>query len=283
MRTLLLAVMLLAGPAGPVTASAADVPVTGSWTQLRVSTPVGDSPDLQAQDGPALPVENGPTGIIAFSAVRWTRAADLTLARVDSSATVATPTVWACPATSWPAGDRQPWSDRPAIDCTRHVVGTATGDRMTWRTSALGTAVDVVLVPASSDTSVFAISFGAPTVDSFSSPPEPARTTAPTPQPTETAPTVAPIAPPVALVDIVAAPGLPARSAAAMPPPATDVAPPARADLSARGSSRPAPAWPGRLLLALLSLLLVARVAFPSRLAAAPTSLVLGRSQRGLS
>ena len=278
MRALLVAVVLLAGPVGPAWAD--DVPVTGSWTQLRVATALGDSPDLQAQDGPALPVENGPLGVIAFAAVRWTRSADLTLARVDSGSTTITPTVWACPAAGWPAGDRQPWSRRPAVDCTRHVVGTTTGDRMSWRTSAFGTAVDVVLVPAPSDGSVFAISFGAPTVDSFRTLPPPADGVAPPPQPSETPPpsTVAPVAPSLAGI---AAPDLPARSETAAPSPAAQVAPPARANLAATGSDGPPPAWPGRLLLAFLSLLLVARAAFPSRLEAVPSSLVPGRSETG--
>ena len=274
MRALLVAVLLVAaGPAAPAVAT--DAPVTGSWTRLRVTTPLGVSPDLQAQDGPALPVENGPAGVIAFAAVRWVQSADLTLARVDTTAAASAPEVWACPATRWPTGDRQPWSYHPTVDCTRHVVGTVTADRMTWRTSAFGTAVDVVLVPAPSDTSAFAIAFGAPTVDSFAAP--------------RTAPAPPVVASPVPAVPVVEAPRV---EMVAVPPPLQESRPAAPAPtvpeqvaasepaaLAGSGSDGPA-AWPGRLLLAFLSLLLVARAAFPSRPHVPPTSLVPGRSQK---
>jgi hypothetical protein len=275
MRALLMVGLLVAAPVAA--ASASDVPATGSWTQLRVATPFGDSPDLQAQDGPALPVENGPAGVIAFSAVRWTQPADLTLARVDTTAAASAPEVWACPATAWPTGDRQPWARHPAVDCTRHVVGTASVDRMTWRTSAFGTAVDVVLVPAPSDRSAFAVSFGAPTVDSFAGPPTSPVPPVAEPPPAPARPAVA--APVVPHVSLLADRPAPQQAPAAAPVPAV---PPrsveARpAELAGSGSDGPA-AWPGRLLLAFLSLLLVARAAFPSRSPRPPSSLVPGRA-----
>jgi hypothetical protein len=274
MRSALLAVLLvLAGPAVPARADA--VPVTGSWTQLRLTTPFGDSPDLQSQDGPALPVENGPTGVIAFAAVRWDRPADLTLARVDAAAAASAPTVWACPATTWPSGDRQPWSERPTVDCTRHVVGTAVGDRMTWRTSTFGSAVDVVLVPAPADSTVFVVSFGAPTVDSFAVTPS-ATPSPPAPEPVEPAPPVTALPPADPRVGVVARPPAP-QPAVTVPPPPVVPAPVAQPRHLAATATTGPEAWPGRLLLAFLSLLLIARAAFPSRPLAPPSSLVPGR------
>ena len=267
------AVVVTVGAAGAATA-ADDVPVTGSWTQLRVATPLGDSPDLQSQDGPALPVENGPAGVIAFSAVRWTKQADLTLARVDTAAAASAPTIWACPATAWPAGDRQPWSERPAVDCARHVEGRVSADRIAWRTSDLGGPVNVVLVPAPGDTSSFSVSFGAPTVDSFTVPRAPSPAAAPV------------LSPPVTAPEPEAPAGLPAvvravRQDLARPVPAVrPLLEPAPAPAPVPGPVLVAAdrddhaAWPGQLLLVLLSLLVIAKAAFPVRPADPPVSLV---------
>ncbi len=276
MRALLITCVLVVASASPALAD--EVPVTGSWTQLR---PVAVLPDLQSSDGPALPVENGPTGAVAFSAVRWSRVADLTLARVDASGPVSTPEVWACAATTWTTGDRQPWSARPPVDCTRHVVGKATGDRMTWPTSRLGSPVDVLLVPAPTDTSGFAISFGAPTVDSFSVAAGPEPTVLP--EPTDGVPSAPQVPTAVALppaVPVAQLPPVAAPSTVAVAPvvPALTPAPVLPGDrptaLAATTSQRSA--WPGQLLLAFLSLLLVGRAVFPSRPLVPPRSLITG-------
>ncbi|MCU1603446.1 MAG: hypothetical protein JWO22_4155, partial [Frankiales bacterium] len=246
-RALLLAGVLVLSTAGPALAD--DVPATGSWTQLRLSAGL---PDLQSQDGPALPVENGPTGAIAFSAVRWSRVADLSLARVDATGPVSTPAVWACSATTWTAGDRQPWSDRPTVDCTRHVLGVARGDRMTWRTSLLGSPVDVLLVPAPTDTSGFAISFGAPTVDSFSVASPTVQQPAPAPvEEPSAAPVVQPqIAAPVGVAVVpppIAVPATVAVLASVPVPPSAPVVPGDRPTALA-ATTRQHSAWPGQLL-----------------------------------
>ena len=281
----LLLVGLLVGPAGAVRAEEPAPPEAGSWTQLRADTPLGVTPDLQSQDGPALPVENGPLGTVAYSAVRFGFPADLTLARVDATATASSPEVWACPTGVWHVGDRQPWADRPAFDCTRHVVGVMHGDQVTWKLAAWGVPVDVVLVPAPGESSSYAVSFGAPTVDAFSGVVAPSPTPEPTaasPQPTATAARPA-ASPPQVVVPPVLPVTATAPSPAPSPAPVVEVAPgPAAPPVRAAVVKAADHAGRGQLLLAFLTLLLVVRAVWPSRPGRAPVSLLTRRAPDGL-
>ncbi|MCA1719639.1 MAG: hypothetical protein LC779_00500 [Actinobacteria bacterium] len=99
LAVLLLAVVLL----GCAPAWAEDAPPAASWSQLRRTTPLGDTPDV---DG-GLAVQNGPAGVAAYTAVRtavFAKEAVLTLTLADGGSTQ-TPVVWACPATAaWQPG-----------------------------------------------------------------------------------------------------------------------------------------------------------------------------------
>ena len=292
-RCWVLAAASLTGAAGlllPTTpVSAADV-TTGSWTQLRQTTPVGVTPDLQTTDGTDLPVANTPVGPVSIAAVRMPASATtLELTRVDPASglpelpavvPVPSPVVWACPATgSWSAGDRQPWDARPGYDCSRHAVGSVSAAGMFFDLTALGQpAVDLVLVPGDGETNAFDLSFAPPTAAAFQ------LTDAPLPtEPDGGLPSDQPVGQPAG--STVTAPDLPVAlpSTAGVPGPPVvayqPVAPRTTHALRA-ANTETAPRWVGAALLAFLSSLLMLRAAMPSRPAGAARALVTVQPER---
>lgn len=267
-----LALALVTGPAAVAGPAAVE---SASWTQLRQSLPVGVTPDLQQGQGDGLPVSNGPTGPLAFSAVRFADGAvrSLALTLLDGG-TTSTPVVWACPATAtWGAGDRQAWDTRPTYDCTTHAVGRVDGTRVSWLLEG-DPAVDVVLVPAPDDKAPWSVTFAVPTAQAFGITPvtgfaaPPAEVGAVPPAAGQAASQVGPQA---------LAP-LPGTAAPAPQVPAPDPAPqlaalsPGGALLA--GHAAADHAWAGRALLALVALLLMVRMAAPSPSLGAPSSLL---------
>ena len=301
-RAAALAGSLLVGGLAVVTwaavpATAGDV-TTGSWTQLRTTTPAGDSPDLQQTDGHALPVSNTALGATAIAAIRFPSAATtLELSRVDAAALVPTSdlpalpvpvpesVVWACPATApWKSGDRQPWAGRPSYDCTTHAVGQATAGGMFWDlTGVADSDVDLVLLPAPSQSTPFDLSFAPPTAASFQTPEQALPPTDPGPgpvqQPVEQPASQPGSAPPPALTVVPVA----TATTSAAPRPVT--VPPARAGhqpLATRQvAATSAPRWVGPALLAFLALVLMAKAALPAVATGAPRPLVAVHTERG--
>lgn len=163
--------LMLLGPG----AASADAPVAvGSWHLVRQQTPAGAVPSTALTDDNTLPVQNGPGRAVAFSALRYagTGAAGGTLTLTFSGQPPAlAPSIDACPVTSgWQPGHDQPWDRRPTYDCTHGAKGSPTAGQVTWRIGAAlvrdGT-LDLALVPAPGELTPFAVSFAAPTADSF--------------------------------------------------------------------------------------------------------------------
>lgn len=286
------ALLVLDGGAG-----AADPLPAGSWTQLRQRLPTGDTPDLQADQGDDLAVENGPGGVVALSAVQAPPGdgAVQALAMTLREPPTGTPVLWACPVEgTWRPGPRQVWQDRPDHDCARHSVGTVTDSLVTFDLTSLGAATrQVVLVPGE-DAGSFVARFAPPAATSFtlaaSGESRPTETTAP---PVEEAPASAPEEQPAdeGVAPAVDVPGLAPGGAAAPvvpdepvvapvapgPPPVVDAATDAALErvtaaeplLPTSGVSRAGP-----LLLGFLALLAMVRTAVPVRSGRAPRSLL---------
>ncbi|MCA1711553.1 MAG: hypothetical protein LC789_07930 [Actinobacteria bacterium] len=290
LAVLLLAVVLL----GCAPAWAEDAPPAASWSQLRRTTPLGDTPDV---DG-GLAVQNGPAGVAAYTAVRtavFAKEAVLTLTLADGGSTQ-TPVVWACPATAaWQPGAGQAWEARPAYDCTQHAVGTVVGTSVSWELTPEVTAatgrLDVVLVPDPAATEPFAVSFVPPTAAAFSRYVEEPVPAAVAPQEQEQDRQPPPEAEAPAIVAVAGQPLSAAAPAPAAALPATVAGAPGQNPVVAQDSQPVATALAatrapgshrsvGAGLIALLALLLMVRTALPSKPLAAPTSL-LRRPGRG--
>lgn len=150
--------------------AAAQAPVAaGSWHVVRQQTPVGAIPSTPVTDDGSLPVQNGPAGVLAFSALRYEVAGatggTLTLS-YSGPAPAAPPTIDVCRVTSgWQTGADQSWDSRPAYDCTHHGVGSPGAGRMTWQLDPSlfdAGALDVALVPDPADPTPFVVAFAAP-------------------------------------------------------------------------------------------------------------------------
>ena len=218
MRPRALALAMAAAIAGAALAwlpmpAAADAPIaTGWWQVLRQTTPVGALPAPPVPDDGSLPVQNGPAGAIAFSAVRYvvgpSSAGTLTLTLTAPAPTA--PTIQLCPTTApWSDGADQGWDTRPTYSCAVHATGVVSGTTVTW---AFGSALvrdgelNAVIVPVATDPTPYAVSFAKPTAASLrltSSPQEPQSLPAPAAGATAAAP---PASAPAAPAGIDAAP-----------------------------------------------------------------------------
>ena len=156
-------------------AAAAPVQATGSWRIARQSTPVGEIPSTPLTDDGTLPVQNGPAGVLAFSALRYSldgaTGGTLTLSFAGQAPAVV-PSVLACRVSGqWSPGDDQSWDKAPAYDCAQHVASSGDGVSLTWELGPAltsGDSLDIALVPDPADPTPFAVSFEAPTPGSFS-------------------------------------------------------------------------------------------------------------------
>jgi hypothetical protein len=196
--------LLLAGTAAAaavVTAwwplsAVADAPVASAWWQvLRQTTPVGALPAAPVPDDGSLPVQNGPAGVVAFSAVRYDvgDAASATLTLTFARPVAIAPSIDLCVATThWTDGADQEWDLRPTYSCTQHVLGTVANGAVTWHAGAAfirDGELDAVIVPDPADPTPYAVSFAKPSGSSLAaspgatSLPEPAAPPASGPQP----------------------------------------------------------------------------------------------------
>lgn len=158
----------------PGKASAAEPVPSAWWRVLRQTTPVGALPAAPVPNNGSLPVQNGPAGVLAFSAVRFeagdSSAATLTLSYAGQAPAVP-PVIDLCPArTHWTVGPDQEWDARPSYDCTTHASSTTDGTKVVWQVSSgliRDGELDVVLVPDAGDATPYAVSFAAPTRESL--------------------------------------------------------------------------------------------------------------------
>jgi hypothetical protein len=152
-------------------AGATDPVPAGSWTQLRQQAPVGDTPDLRADQGADLAVEGGVGGVVTFSAVQAPSGAEAVrgLTLTFREPPTGTPVIWACPARGpWQPGSRQAWQDRPDYDCASHSAGTVDEDSVTWDLSGLGVAArSIALVPGGEQPAAFTALFHPPAATAF--------------------------------------------------------------------------------------------------------------------
>lgn len=172
-RRLLAAAVLAVAAAlsWPTSAGAADV-ATGWWHVLRQQTPVGALPAAPVSDAAALPVQNGPAGVLAYSAIKYDigTASAVTMTLAFSSQSASTPAVDACVVTAnWEPGADQTWDQRPAYECASHVVGQANGTQMVWQVTGLVRSgiLDIALVPDAADPTPYSVSFTKPSASSF--------------------------------------------------------------------------------------------------------------------
>jgi hypothetical protein len=155
--------------------AAADAPTaTGSWRIARQSTPVGEIPSSPLTVDGTLPVQNGPAGVLAFSALRYqlSGAAGGTLRLAFAGqAPAVVPSVLACRVTGqWSSGGDQTWEKRPAYDCAQHAVSSGDGAQLSWDLApglASSDLLDIALVPDPADPTPFAVSFEPPTPGAF--------------------------------------------------------------------------------------------------------------------
>jgi len=172
------ALAALAAVAAALTAwlpsASADAPVaTAWWHVLRQQTPVGAIPAAPVPDDGSLPVQNGPAGVLAFSAVRYdvgtAASATLTLTLTEPAPTA--PTVELCPTgATWTDGPDQEWELRPSYNCAVHAAGTVSGSTVKWQlTPGLlrDGELNAVLVPDPADPTPYSVSFARPTAASM--------------------------------------------------------------------------------------------------------------------
>lgn len=161
--------------------AAADAPIASAWWQvLRQTTPVGALPAAPVPDDGSLPVQNGPAGVLAFSALRYdvgdATSATLTLPFATPAPAVA-PSIDLCVATThWTEGADQEWGRRPAYSCAQHVLGTVANGAVTWHVDAgfiSGGEFDAVIVPDPADPTPYAVSFAKPSASSLVANPGP--------------------------------------------------------------------------------------------------------------
>jgi len=154
--------------------AAADAPIaTGWWQVLRQTTPVGALPAPPVPNDGSLPVQNGPAGALAFSAVRYvvgsSSAGALTLALTAPAPTA--PAIQLCPTTApWSDGADQGWDTRPTFSCAAHATGVVNGTTVTWTfgPSLLRDGeLNAVIVPDAADPTPYAVSFAKPTAASL--------------------------------------------------------------------------------------------------------------------
>jgi hypothetical protein len=158
----------------PRPAAAAAPTAMASWRIARQSTPVGEIPSSPVTADGTLPVQNGPVGALAFSALRYAldtaAGGTLTLAFAGQAPTVV-PSILACRVTGqWSAGGDQTWDKRPAYDCAQHAVSTGDSSHLSWDLGpavVTGDTLDIALVPDPADPTPFVVAFAPPTAGAF--------------------------------------------------------------------------------------------------------------------
>ena len=203
--------------------AAADPPqATGSWRIPRQSTPVGEIPSTPLTDDGTLPVQNGPAGVLAFSALRYSMGGatggTLTLSFAGQAPAVV-PSVLACRVTGqWSPGADQTWDKAPAYDCAQHAASTGDSASLSWDLGpgvAAGDLLDIALVPDPADPTPFAVSFELPTPGSFA--PSGEAASVPAPVTGDSGAGAPAAAPPPAAMPVV--PSAPVGGSAAAPAP----------------------------------------------------------------